>query len=125
MFGGKQVQEVEWEIPLHQMESVEYENRGMFGGKDMLHFELGSGAPQAQLTVEVKGGADNKFWVKQIERMIAGETDDERAIEPDPEMLEGIREAPPKGHVCGATLPMLVAGQNQIECEYCGSVVRI
>jgi hypothetical protein len=125
LFGGKEVQEVEWEIPLHKVDSVEFENKGMFGGKDMLHFDLKSGASHGQLTVEVKGRADNKFWVKQIQRMIAGETDDERAIEPDPEMLESIRNAPTKCHVCGATLPMLVAGQNQIECEYCGSVVRL
>lgn len=125
MFGGKKVQELEWEIPLHQVEAVEFENKGMFGGKDILHFTLKAGAPYPKISVEVKGRADNKFWVKQIQRMIAGGTDDERAIAPDPEVVERLREAPTECHVCGATLPMLVAGQNQIECEYCGSVIRI
>jgi archaellum component FlaC len=125
LFGGKKVQEVEWEIPLHQVEGVEAENKGMFGGKDMLNFTLGSGAPYAKITVEVKGGADCKFWAKQIDRMISGGAEDERAIPPDPEMLEALRDAPTECHVCGATLPKIVAGQNQIDCAYCGSVVRI
>jgi hypothetical protein len=125
MFGGKEVHEVEWEIPLHQVESFEPDNKGMFGGKDMLHFTLGRGAPYPKITVEVKGSADNKFWVKQIQRMIHGDTDDERAIEPDAELIEKIRNAPTACHVCGATVPKLVAGQNQVECAYCGAVIRI
>lgn len=125
MFGGKMEQEVEWEVQLNQVEEVEAEKKGMFGGKDMLNFKLGSGAPFADLAVEVKGGVDCRFWAKQVERMIKGETTDERAIEPDPEMLESIRNAPTACHVCGATLPKLVANQTQIECQYCGSVIRI
>lgn len=125
LFGGKQVQELEWEVPLNQIEKVEWENKGMFGGKDMLHFTLRSGAAYDKLTVEVKGAADNKSWVKQIERMIAGETNDERAIQPDPEMLENLRNAPTECHICGATLPMIAGNMTQLECEYCGSVIRI
>lgn len=124
MFGGKEVHEVEWEIPLHQVEEVTAENKGMFGGKDMLYFTLGSGAPHSKITVEVKGGVDSKFWMKQINRMIQGAADDERAIEPDPELVEQLRNAPSACHVCGGMLPMLVAGQNQIECQYCGTIIR-
>ena len=125
MFGGKEVHEMKWEIPLNQVEKVDPENKGMFGGKDMLNFSLGSGAPYGALVVEVKGGVDCKFWAKQIDRMINGDATDERAIEPDPEMIERLREAPTECHVCGGKLPMLVAGQNQMECGYCGSVIRI
>ena len=45
LFGGKQTQELEWELPLNLIEKVQAENKGLFGGKDMLHFELGAGAP--------------------------------------------------------------------------------
>ncbi len=125
MFGGKQIHEMRWEVSLNLVEGLNFENKGLFGGKDMVHLTLKSGAPYPKITVEVKGGTNNKFWIKQIERMIAGETDDERAIQPDPEMLEALKNAPTACHVCGATLPMLVGGQRQIECEYCGSVIRI
>ncbi len=125
LFGGSKEQDVKWAIELDKIESVKPENKGMLGNIDLLHFQLGSGAPHAALTVEVKGGIDCKFWAKQIDRMIAGETQDERAIPPDAEMLEAIRNAPTECHVCGATLPKLITNQTQIDCEYCGSTIRI
>lgn len=125
MFGGKKVQEVEWDVPLHQIEGLEFENKGFFGGKDIIHFTLGSGARYPKLSVEVKGSADNKFWIAQIQRMSKGEVNDERAIPPDPETLKRLSEAPTQCHVCGATVPMLTAGQMQIECAYCGAVIRL
>jgi hypothetical protein len=125
MFGGKKTQELEWEIPLNKIERVEAENKGLFGGKDMLNFTLSSGAPYPRLTIEVKGGVASKFWAAQITRMISGGANDERAVQPDAETLEAIRSAPTACHVCGATLPRLVASQTQITCEYCGAVIRI
>lgn len=125
LFGGKKAHEMKWEVPLNQIEKVEAENKGLFGGKDMLNFTLGSGARYPIMTVEVKGGVQSKFWAAQINRMVSGETDDERAIQPDPEMIAAIRSAPTACHVCGATLPRLIANQTQISCEYCGAVIRL
>ncbi len=125
LFGGKKAQGVEWAISLHQIEGVQAENKGFLGGKDMLNFTLGSGAPYTAITVEVKGGVQSKFWAAQIERMIKGETSDERAIQPDEETLDAIRSAPTACPSCGGTLPQLVAGERQVECPYCGSVIRV
>jgi archaellum component FlaC len=124
LFGGKKEQEVEWEIPLHAITSIRAENQGLFGGKDMLYLETTAGNHR-QLVIEVKGGVDCKFWQKQIQRMISGDVSNERAIEPDAELLEQVRKMPTACHVCGGTLPMLVAGQNQVTCPYCGAVVRV
>ena len=125
LFGGKKTQELEFNLPLHQITKVEPENKGFLGGKDMLNFTLGTGAPYTKLTVEVKGGVQSKFWAAQIQRMIAGETNDERAIQPDAETLEAIRNAPTACPSCGGTLPQLVANQRQVACAYCGSVIRV
>lgn len=125
LFGGKKTQELEFNLPLHQITKVEPENKGFLGGKDMLNFTLGAGAPYTKLTVEVKGGVQSKFWAAQIQRMISGETNDERAIQPDAETLEAIRTAPTACPSCGGTLPQLVANQRQVACVYCGSVIRI
>ncbi|MDZ4765012.1 MAG: hypothetical protein SGI73_10715 [Chloroflexota bacterium] len=124
LFGGKKTQELEWEVPLNQIESVEHENKGLFGGKDMLNFELASGARYPTLTLEIKGGVKSQFWSAQIKRMIAGDTNDERAIAPDAQTVEAMRNAPTACHICGATLPRLVANQNQVTCEYCGAAIR-
>jgi hypothetical protein len=125
LFGGKKTQELEWQIPLHQVTGVKPENKGLFGGKDMLNFTLGSGAPYSAITVEVKGGVASKFWAAQIQRMIEGKTTDERAIQPDAETIAAIKNAPTACPSCGGTLPQLVAGQHQVDCPYCGSVIRI
>ncbi|MBA3871591.1 MAG: hypothetical protein H0X30_20790 [Anaerolineae bacterium] len=125
LFGGKKTQELKWEVPLNLIAEVKAENKGLFGGKDMLYFTLKSGAPFSQITVEVKGGVACKFWAAQIQRMISGNTKDERAIQPDAEELKAIKQAPTACPSCGGTLPMLVAGQNQIDCGYCGTVIRV
>lgn len=125
LFGGKKVQEVEWDISLDKVEAVKAENKGLFGGKDLLQFTFKSGAPFGQAQIEVKGGVASKFWAAQIERMISGGANDERAIQPDAETIQAMRNAPTACPVCAGTLPQLVANQLQIECQYCGSVIRI
>lgn len=122
---GEMTQEVEWEFPLSAIEDVVPENKGLLGGKDMLNFALGAGAPYPKLTVEVKGGVDCKFWARQIQRMVSGDAHDERAIEADPELIEKLRSAPTACHICGGTLPTIVAGQSAVTCSYCGAVIRL
>ncbi len=124
-FGGDQVHKMLWETPVNAVENVEPENKGLLGGKDMLHLSLGAGAPYAKITVEVKGDADNKFWAKQIERMAKGEFEDERAIEPDADLIKKLRNAPTECHVCGGMFPQITGGETQVECKYCGAVVRL
>jgi hypothetical protein len=125
LFGGKKAQEVKWDVPLNLVQSVEAENKGLFGGKDMLHFGLKSGAKYPQITVEVKGGVACKFWAAQVQRMISGDTKDERAIQPDAETVAALQKAPTACPSCGGTLPQLVANQRQLDCGYCGATIRI
>lgn len=125
LFGGKKTQELEWEIPLHKIEGVTAENKGLFGGKDLLHFTFGGGAPIGNTTVEVKGGVACKFWAAQITRMTSGDVQDERAIQPEPEVLEAIRNAPTACPSCSGTLPRITAAERQITCEYCGTTIRL
>lgn len=78
LFGGKKVQELEWAIDLNQIAGIKTENKGFFGGKDMVYLTLGAGAPYPEITLEVKGSADNKEWAQQIQRAINGELNAER-----------------------------------------------
>jgi gas vesicle protein len=125
LFGGKKVQALQWALPLNQIGEATPENKGLFGGKDLVHLKLMSGAPYPQITVEVKGGVQAKFWAAQIMRMIRGEVQNERAAELDAAVVEALRDAPTECPVCGATLPALVAGQRQINCAYCGTLIRV
>ncbi len=125
MFGGKETQGILWEAPIDTVEDSIASNKGLLGGKDMVTLKLGAGAPYAEIVVEVKGGVASKFWAKQIKRMATGNAEDERAIEPDPELIERLQNAPTDCQVCGGKLPKIVAGQSEVECMYCGAVVRI
>jgi predicted nuclease with RNAse H fold len=123
LFGGKEVHKVLWEVPLNLIENAEPEDKGLFGGKDMVHFQLGTGAPYARITVEIKGGIDSKAWVAELKKMLRGELNGGTIN--DPELVERLRNAPTACPTCAAMLPQLVAGQNSLTCQYCGTVVRI
>lgn len=122
---GEQKHEKAWEVPLSAVEDIQPENKGFLGGKDMLHFSLGRGAPYPKITVEVKGGVDCKYWAREIKRLLSGDAKNERASQPDPELIEQLRKAPTQCHVCNGQLPRLVAGQTEVQCLYCGTVIRI
>lgn len=125
LFGGKKVQDVLWDAPVTLVEKVESENKGFLGGKDMLYLTFASGAPYAQITVELKGGVSNKLWETQIRRMIRGELESESVSPPDEEFVERLRNTPTACPTCGATLPQITGTPSQIECLYCGTAIRI
>ncbi len=123
LFGGKQMHQLLWEVPLNQVEGAQAENKGVFGGKDMVHLKLTPAASQGDITAEVKGGVDCKLWASEIGRMIRGEVG--AATVQDPELAERLRNAPTDCPTCGAVLPRAVAGQNSLTCQYCSTVVRL
>ncbi|MEM9951010.1 MAG: hypothetical protein AAF846_05385 [Chloroflexota bacterium] len=124
-FGGKQVKEVLWEVSMDQIEDVVPSNEGLGGGKDMMTLKLGSGAPYAEIIAEVKGGIEADYWAQQVKRVAKGLITEESTVEPDPELIERLRNAPTDCPNCGGVLPKLVAGANEVTCQYCGSMVRI
>lgn len=124
-FGGKKVQEVLWEAALDTIEKITPEDKGMFGGKDMMNIKLGAGAPYAEIVCEIKGGIDSKAWAKQINRAVKGLINQESTVEPDAELIERLRNAPTDCPNCGGVLAKLAAGADEVTCQYCGTVVRV
>jgi hypothetical protein len=66
-----------------------------------------------------------KLWAQEINRMRNGEVTNERAIPPDPELIEKLKNAPTECPQCGGMLPRIVAGQTEVVCKYCGGMIRI
>ncbi|MCA9912880.1 MAG: hypothetical protein KC496_06010 [Anaerolineae bacterium] len=91
----------------------------------MMHLKLGAGAPYAEITCEIKGGIKSDFWAQQVQRAVKGYISSESTVEPDPELIERLRNAPTDCPNCGSVLPELSAGDTQVTCAYCGSVMRI
>lgn len=123
-FGGEQVKEVLFAVPVGAISGVEAEKKGMLGGIDLVHLTLSSG-DYRDLTLEVKGGVDCKWYVQQLKRVMSGEIDAERAIPADETAAEAVRSVPTACPTCGAALPPLVRGVSELRCDYCGTVVRV
>ncbi len=123
--GGEKVQQVLFEVPVGAITEVKAEDKGLFGGKDLIHLKMGSG-DYAETTFEVKsGGIDSKWYAGQLNRVITGEIEKERAIPVDAAAAEAVSSAPTACPTCGATLPSVTRGMTELACEYCGTVVRL
>jgi hypothetical protein len=96
----------------------------LFGGKDLVHLKQ-SGGDYPETTFEVKGGVDSKWYTQQLNRVISGEIDKERAIPVDQSATEAAKQAPTACPTCGAALPALVRGMTELACQYCGTKVRV
>lgn len=124
-FGGKNVKEILWEVPHNQIEKVVPANEGFGGGKDLMTLKLGSGAPYAEIICEIKGGIEADYWAQQVSRAAKGLISQDSAVEPDPELIERLQNAPTECPNCGGVLDKLMAGANEVTCKYCGNVVRV
>lgn len=123
-FGGQEVQEELWAIPVGAIAEIRSEDKGLFGGKDLVHLTLSSGDFR-EISLEVKDGLDSKAYAQQLGRAVSGDLESERVIPLDEAQAQAVREAPTACPTCGAALPPLVRGANELRCNYCGTVVRV
>lgn len=123
--GGKKVQEVEWEVEVGDIQLAKSYNEGFFGRKDMIEMTLGGGAPFGQIIVEVKGDADNDWWIRQINRARTGDILKEK-LGAEGEQFDDVdlSEVPTNCPNCSGMFPDIKQGQRELQCEFCGTVVR-
>lgn len=125
-FGGKKQEGLLWESPLGSLESVEAEKKGLMGGIDLIHLRFGSGGPFGETTIEVKGGINAAFFEGKLKQAISGEIEKERGLERDQATVEALADAPTMCPMCGASFSdPITRGMTQLECAYCGAVVRL
>ncbi|MFP4323469.1 MAG: hypothetical protein ACLFTK_13540 [Anaerolineales bacterium] len=124
--GGEMQQEILWESPIGAVDEVAHENKGLMGGKDIIHIQFGSGGPFGDTSLEVKGGIKAEWFAAQLKRAATGGLEKERGLEIDEELVAAVANAPTICPVCGATFDQaIVAGMTQIKCMYCGAVTRL
>ena len=125
-FGAKKVQGIEWQIPLSSFGVIESEKKGFLGGKDIVHIQHGDSGAVTPITLEVKGGINANWYAQQLERAQRGDIEQERAIQPDSEVVEMVKNAPTACGNCGApfTTPITRA-MTELAWEYCGTIVRL
>lgn len=124
-FGGKKAEGLLWEAPIGSIEDISFEKKGMLGRIDLIHIKFGSGGPFGEVTVEVKEG-DAKWFASKLKQAASGELEKERGLERDQALVDAIADAPTTCPVCGATFDQqIVRGMTQLDCSYCGSIVRL
>ena len=120
----KLVQETLWDIPVVLVEGVKPHNEGFLNKDDYIELTLSSGAPFDQLHLHIWQRGDE--WQALIQKAKAREFDDNRAIPIDEEVAARVKNAPTKCSSCGgAIVQPILRGMENVNCEYCGDVIRL
>lgn len=126
---SQMVQEVRFAEPLGHIEGLEAQDKGRFiFSKELLNLQLSPQAQMRYVTFELEN-AKNEEWTALINRVTTNEIERERladAVEEKQEVSQQVSQAPTICPTCSATLQAtIVRGQNSIDCDYCGSVIRL
>jgi hypothetical protein len=70
--GGKKVQELLWDVPLEEVETIAPEKRGLMGGVDLIHIRPRPGASFETRTVEIKGHIDAHQFAASLRPALEG-----------------------------------------------------
>ncbi len=124
----QKVQDLKWESPHSQIETVQASEKGGailgIGKKEILEFRFGSGVKVRSALLRLE--EDSESWQALLGRVKSGDIANERTSPKDKTAVQAARAAPTKCTVCGATITQpIVKGMVEIKCEYCGSVVRL
>jgi hypothetical protein len=115
---------VGFETILAHVERAEHFQEGALKGKSHLRLIFTSQGPYSQTQFRVNSGTNSEFC-RLISRIQSGELLKNRTEEVDQESLERLRNVPSQCPSCGGLVTQKVLrGQNEINCEYCGFVMR-
>jgi hypothetical protein len=115
----KKVQEIEWALPLHTLESVQTRKLGLFKNEDYLDLRFVPPAERASICLHIWEPAEQ--WQALLNQAKSGELDSTRT-----QPVQPTRQLQSECPRCGASLPQTVMrGQQSLKCDYCGNEVRI
>jgi hypothetical protein len=120
----KLVQETRWQVPVVLVEEVKPRKEGFLNKDDYIELHFRSGAPFDAVQLHIWQRGDE--WQALIQRAIAREFDGNRAIPIDEEVAARVKNAPTKCPSCnGAITQPILRGMENINCEFCGDVIRL
>jgi len=122
----KEVRELMLEAPIGSVERVTVERVGGLFKKPAVKVMFTSPpAPYAQAMLSLRG--DPEEWEGAITRIITGDAEKDRApVAEEEQPAEPAEPRVMKCSGCGATLTVpIVKGMKSVQCEYCGTVMRL
>ena len=120
----QKVQELRWETPVALLEEIKPSKQGMLKNEDHLDLGFGSGAPLQAIHVHIWQEADT--WLQLLNRAKIKDFDKTRAVPIDQAEVDKVKSVPSQCPSCGGNLDQVVLrGQNEVKCQYCGFVIRL
>lgn len=120
----EKVQKLLLETPVALVEAVVTSKQGMLKNEDFIEIKFAVGAPVREAHFHIWQPCEE--WQALIQRAKAREFDKDRAVAIDQEALERVRSAPSQCPSCGGNIDkVILRGQDEIKCEYCGFVIRL
>ena len=121
----KMVQQLLAEAPVSLVQDIQATKQGAFKNEDHLDLRFGSGAPYQQMHFHIDGQNCNN-WKGLINRVLSGDFTKDRAVAVDQVEAEKVKKAPTICPNCGGSIKQVILrGQESIQCEFCGGVIRL
>ena len=118
------VHKLRWEVPVALIKKTKATNKGFMGKDDFIEVQFGGDAPFDNVILHIWQSSDD--WKALLKRAKAKEFDATRAIAIDETVAEKVKDAPTKCPACSGTITQkILRGMDSIECEYCGTVIRL
>jgi predicted nuclease with TOPRIM domain len=120
----QKVQELKWEIPVALIQDIKPSKQGLLKNEDHLDIHFGEGAPleSAHLHIWQEGSE----WLQLLNRAKAKDFDKGRAIAIDQAAVEKVKSIPAQCPSCGGNIDQVILrGQDNVKCTYCGFVIRL
>ncbi len=120
----QKIQELKWEIPVATIEEIKPSKEGLLKNEDHLDLSFGSGAPIQSAHVHV--WQDGTHWLQLLNRAKTKDFDQTRAIAIDKAVADKVKALPSQCPSCGGNINQVVLrGQDNVQCEYCGYTIRL
>ena len=120
----QKVQELRWEVPVAYIEEIKPSKQGFLKNEDHLDLRFGAGAPLQTIHVHIWQEAN--AWLQLLNRAKIKDFDKTRAVPIDPTLIEKAKAVPSQCPSCGGNFAQVILrGQTEIKCQYCGFVVRL
>ena len=120
----QKVQELKWEVPVVLVTEIKPSKQGFLKNEDHLDLRFGQGAPIE--TAHVHIWEEGNQWLQLLNRAKTKDFDSGRAIAIDQAAVAKVKALPAQCPSCGGNLSQVVLrGQDEVKCEFCGFLIRL